>query len=74
MKSKLLLALGLTLCAFFSPPAQAAESGVDRTVLPPPDPQFNGKINVALKDSKADWPQVVGGSGGCTQRPADHGR
>ena len=31
----------------------------DRTVLPPPDPPFRGKIEVAFKDSKADWPEPL---------------
>lgn len=31
----------------------------DRTVLPPPDPPFGGEIEVAFKDSKADWPEQL---------------
>ncbi len=33
-----------------------AAAAVDRTVLPPPNPAFQGKIEVAYKDSKADLP------------------
>ena len=36
-----------------------AAAAVDRTVLPPPDPSFRGKIDVALKDSKAGWPEPL---------------
>ena len=32
----------------------------DRTVLPPPDPPFRGEINVALADSKPDFPVPLG--------------
>lgn len=31
----------------------------DRTVLPPPDPSFDGKIDVAYADAKADWPEPL---------------
>lgn len=31
----------------------------DRTVLPPPDPAFTGKIEVAIKDSKAAFPEPL---------------
>jgi arylsulfatase len=40
----------------------APESGdrsIDRTVLPPPDPAFRGTIEVALKDSTADFPEPM---------------
>ena len=33
------------------------EQPLDRTVLPPSDPSFRGKIDVAYKDSKADFPE-----------------
>jgi hypothetical protein len=33
------------------------EQPLDRTVLPPPDPPFQGKIDVAFKNSKADFPE-----------------
>jgi arylsulfatase len=36
-----------------------APGELDRTVLPPPDPRFRGKIDVAFKDSKADWPEPL---------------
>jgi large subunit ribosomal protein L36 len=32
---------------------------VDRTVLPAPDPEFRGKIEVAFKDSEAAFPEPV---------------
>lgn len=32
---------------------------IDRTVLPPPAASFQGKIDVAFKDSKADYPQPL---------------
>jgi hypothetical protein len=31
----------------------------DRSILPPPDPPFRGEINVALTDSKADFPEPL---------------
>ncbi|MGH6951720.1 MAG: sulfatase-like hydrolase/transferase [Vitreimonas sp.] len=34
-------------------------NGVDRTVLPPADPPFTGKIDVAYKDAKADYPSPL---------------
>ena len=34
-------------------------TSIDRMVLPPPDPQFRGEIEVAFKDSKADYPEPV---------------
>ena len=36
-----------------------AAAAVDRTVLPPPDPPFRGKIEVAFKDSKAEFPEPL---------------
>ena len=36
-----------------------AAAAPDRTVLPPPDPSFRGKIDVAFKDSKADFPEPL---------------
>ena len=35
------------------------EASIDRTVLPPPDPQFRGRIEVAFKDSEADYAEPV---------------
>ncbi|MGI9646906.1 MAG: sulfatase-like hydrolase/transferase, partial [Acidimicrobiia bacterium] len=35
------------------------EQEVDRTVLPLPDPEFQGTIEKRLKDSTPDWPQSV---------------
>ena len=32
---------------------------IDRTVLPMPDPEFKGKIDRTLKDSKADWAMLA---------------
>ena len=32
---------------------------IDRTVLPPPDPPFEGKIEIAFKDSEADFPEPL---------------
>jgi hypothetical protein len=40
--------------------AQAQPSTVDRTVLPAADPPFRGSIEVAFKDSTADWPEPLG--------------
>ena len=38
----------------------AAQADVrDRSVLPPPDPPFQGEINVALADSNADFPEPL---------------
>ncbi len=34
-------------------------SSVDRTVLPPSDPAFRGRIEVAFKDSEADYPEPL---------------
>ena len=51
MKTRLIASLGFALCVAFSPLAQAAESKVDRTVLPPNDPAFHGKINVARPEN-----------------------
>jgi hypothetical protein len=31
----------------------------DRSILPPPDPPFPGEINVALTDSRADFPEPL---------------
>ena len=31
----------------------------DRSILPPPDPPFRGEIEVAFKDSKADFPEPL---------------
>jgi len=39
--------------------APSAAAPVDRTVLPPPPPPFRGTIGVALKDSKAEWPEPM---------------
>jgi hypothetical protein len=32
---------------------------IDRTVLPLPDPEFNGKIEMSLEDSTPNWPETV---------------
>jgi hypothetical protein len=40
-------------------PLQDATGQPDRTVLPPADPSFRGEIDVAFKDSKADWPEPL---------------
>ena len=32
---------------------------IDRTVLPPPDPPFEGRIEAAFKDSEADFPEPL---------------
>ena len=32
---------------------------IDRTVLPPPDPPFEGRIETAFKDSEADLPKLL---------------
>ena len=37
--------------------AQAQE--VDRTILPMPDPEFKGNIEINLEDSTPDWPESV---------------
>ena len=38
----------------------AADSdGIDRTILPPPEPAFGGKIEVAYKDSQSDFPESL---------------
>ena len=34
-------------------------TSLERTVLPPPDPTFNGRIEVAFKDSEADYPEPL---------------
>ena len=34
-------------------------NSIDRTVLPPPDPPFRGKIEVAYKDSKGEFPEPL---------------
>ncbi len=39
--------------------AEQQASAPDRTVLPPPPPKFQGKIEVALKDSTAEWPEMM---------------
>lgn len=31
----------------------------DRTILPPPESPFRGKIEIAMKDSTQDWPQPL---------------
>jgi len=36
-----------------------ATAALDRTVLPPSDPPFRGKIETAYKDSKADFPEPL---------------
>ena len=36
-----------------------AAAAVDRTVLPPSDPPFRGKIETAYKDSKGEFPEPV---------------
>ena len=44
---------------------------VDRTVLPPPDPPFEGKIDVAFKDLEPNFPVRHGQwrvGGGCVPR------
>ncbi|MGI9272277.1 MAG: arylsulfatase [Woeseiaceae bacterium] len=45
--------LGLSLVGA----AQAQD--VDRTILPLPDPEFKGKIEISLQDSTPDWPEAV---------------
>ncbi|SDU76513.1 arylsulfatase [Jiangella alkaliphila] len=37
----------------------ANPGAVDRTVLPPPEPAFGGRIEVALEDSTADFPMPL---------------
>ena len=32
---------------------------IDRTVLPPPDPPFEGRIETAFKDSEAEFPEPL---------------
>jgi arylsulfatase A-like enzyme len=59
MKTKLITSLGLALCTALSPSAPAAESKVDRMVLPVPPPSFKGKIGVSLKDSTSEWPEPL---------------
>ena len=39
--------------------AKQSDDTVDRTVLPPPDPEFRGRIEVAFKDSEADFPEPM---------------
>ena len=39
--------------------SDASEAMVDRTVLPAPDPQFRGKIEVAFHDSEADFAEPL---------------
>ena len=36
-----------------------AAAGPDRTVLPPPDPPFRGKVSMAIKDSKGEFPEPL---------------
>ena len=38
---------------------RAVSGGLDRTVLPIPDSSFQGTIDVALKELKADWPDPL---------------
>jgi hypothetical protein len=38
---------------------RSEDGTVDRTVLPQPDPEFRGKIEVAFKDSEAAYPEPV---------------
>ena len=45
----------------------------DRRVLPPPDPSFGGRIEVALEDSTGDS-RAAGGAAGRTECAAGHGR
>ena len=59
MKSKLIItALAVSTLAV-GVQAQQEASRVDRTVLPPPAPPFRGKIEVAYKDSKGEFPQPL---------------
>ncbi len=51
-----------------------AASAVDRTVLPTPDAAFQGKIEMAIKDSKAAFPEPLEAPEGRAQRAAHHGR
>ena len=34
-------------------------TSLERSVLPPPDPAFNGRIEVAFKDSEAEYPEYL---------------
>ena len=34
-------------------------TSIERSVLPPPDPAFKGRIDVAFKDSQADYPEPL---------------
>jgi len=47
----------LSVTALLCTTAQA--QSVDRTILPLPDPVFNGNIATRLEDSTPDWPQAV---------------
>jgi hypothetical protein len=38
---------------------QSNDGTIDRTVLPQPDPEFRGKIEVAFRDSEAAFPEPV---------------
>ena len=52
------VALMIALALLASAGAQA-DQPVDRTVLPPPDPPFRGKIEVAFKDSTGEFPEPM---------------
>ena len=45
--------------ALLASAAARADDALERTVLPPPDPPFRGKIEMAFKDSKAEFPQPL---------------
>ena len=52
----------------------ASEShNVDRTVLPPPDPPFEGKIDVAFKDLEPNFPEPLRAPEGAPECAPDHG-
>ena len=48
-------------------------TSLERTVLPPPDPAFNGRIEVAFKDSRSRLPRAFEGAGRRAERVAGHG-
>ena len=52
---------------------ESESSSPDRTVLPPAGPSFRGEIEVAFKDSRADFPAAGAGAGGRAECAADHG-
>jgi len=59
MKPKLVITVIALSALTVGVQAQQEASPIDRTVLPSPPPKFAGKINEALKDSKAEWPELM---------------